>query len=373
MLLCRPLSLTLCLRHPEAASWYHLNVRAISKTSPAPGVDVVEVSEPAVRPGHVKIRVRSGSVCGTDLHIYRWDAFAANRIHPPRIIGHEFCGDIIEVGEGVSPDRVGQFVSSESHVVCGHCLQCRTGNAHVCANTVLLGIDVDGGFARYAVIPESNAHLTPSSVPHEVASMLDALGNAVHTVMDGATNRSLEGQTVLITGLGPIGLFSVAIAKTLGAKKVIATEIKTLRKNLGAELGADHILDPTQEDVAAKLHHIAPEGVDFTLEMSGHPSALPIALEHTRPGGHVSLLGLFHDQVQPVEMNKLVMKGLKIHGIIGRRLPDTWDQMIWLLDERKLNVLPVVTDQMDFSEVHQAMEKLEAGQAGKVVLDFTNA
>lgn len=320
------------------------------------------------------MRVRSGSICGTDLHIFEWGDFAAGRMHPPVVIGHEFCGEIIEVGEGVPSSRVGEFVSSESHIVCGTCPQCRAGNGHVCINTQLLGIDVDGGFAPYAVIPADNAHRTPSNVPHEVASMLDALGNGVHTVMDAAgPSRSLVGQTVLVTGLGPIGLFAVAIAKALGADKIIATEIRPLRKDLGVQLGADVILDPSQEDLDAALSRLVPTGVDASFEMSGHPSGLHAAIAHTVPGGHVSLLGLYHDRTQNIDINAVVMKGLKIHGIIGRRLPETWDQMEWLLAEKQLNVLPVVTDRVHFTEFEDAMHRLQRGEAGKIVLDFSDA
>lgn len=342
---------------------------AIAKTRPGPGIEVIRATEPTIAPGAVKVRVRSGSVCGTDLHIYKWDAFSASRIHPPRIIGHEFCGEIVEVGEGVNPARVGEFISSESHVVCGECLQCRSGQAHVCVNTRILGIDIDGGFGGYAVIPAENARPTPRAVPHEVASMLDALGNAVHTVMAGP----VDGATVLITGMGPIGLFAVAICKTLGAEKVIVTEVRPYRTQLAEQLGADVILDPTQEDASAALRRLAPLGVDATLEMSGHPSALPLAIDHTRPGGRVSLLGLYQDAQQTLSLNTLVMKGLEVQGIVGRKLWQTWDQMIWLLTEKGLDVTPVVTHQMPFTQADEAMQILERGEAGKIVLSFEDA
>jgi len=344
-------------------------VFAIAKLRPESGINVIEAPEPAIRPGHVKVRVISGSVCGTDLHIYHWDAFSQERIQPPRIIGHEFCGEIIEVGEGVSASRIGEFVSSESHIVCGQCRQCRSGQAHVCVNTRLLGIDVDGGFGGFAVIPSENARKTPAEVPESVASMLDALGNAVHTVMAGP----VADGTVLITGMGPIGLFAVAICKALGAHKVITTEIRPYRKQLAEQLGADAVLDPTLLDIGQELRALAPGGVDATLEMSGHPSALPLAIEHTRPGGRISLLGLYQEARQTLELNHLIMKGIDLQGIVGRRLPETWDQMIWLLTEKKLDVTPVVTHRMAYGEVQAAMETLEKGEAGKVVLDFAGA
>ncbi len=338
----------------------------IAKTRPEPGIDLAEFPEPNIRPGTVKIRVTSGSICGTDLHIYNWDAWSSNRIKPPRIIGHEFCGEIVEVGEGVATNRIGQFVSSESHIVCGKCLQCRSGQGHVCTNTQLLGIDVDGGFGPYAVIPADNARVTPRFVPHEVASMLDAVGNAVHTVLDGP----VKDCQLLITGMGPIGLFSVAIAKALGAAEIIVTEVRPYRKDLAKQLGADLILDPTQDDVDAILRKRAPLGLDGALEMSGHPSAIPLAINHVRPGGRISLLGLYPEAQQKIGMNTLIMKGIRMNGIVGRKIWETWDAMFALLEDG-LDLMPVVTHRMPFGEVHEAMNILSKGEAGKIVLDFS--
>lgn len=341
-------------------------MRAIAKSRPAPGVEIIDVDEPSVRPGCVKVRVERGSICGTDLHIYNWDAWSAGRIRPPRIIGHEFCGTIVEVGEGVGDRAVGDFVASESHIVCGRCRQCLAGQGHVCVNTVILGVDVDGGFAPYAVIPAANARPVPSIVPRNVASLMDALGNAVHTVMAGP----VEGQTILITGMGPIGLFSVAICRALGAAKIYATEVSPYRIELAERAGADLILNPAREKVGETLARLEPGGVDATLEMSGHPSSLPLALEHTRPGGRVSLLGVFPDVIDCFDLNKAIFKGLDLQGIVGRRLYETWDQMNWLLTEKGLDVAPVITHEMPFGDIEHAMQTLKAGQAGKIVLSF---
>lgn len=349
---------------------YPRGVRAIAKTRSEPGLQIIDVQEPTVGPGQVKVQIKHGSVCGTDLHIFQWDSAMSGRIKPPRVIGHEFCGTIVEVGEGVAKERIGEFVSSESHIVCHRCPQCLAGDFHVCARTVLIGIDIDGGFTQYAVIPSENARLTPKGVPPEVASMLDALGNAVHTVMDAVPDGDLSGQRVLITGLGPIGLFAVAICRALGAETVVGTEIRPLRKKLGEELGATAVLDPTLGDLRPDLLRLAPDGFDITLEMSGHPSAIPLMMDHTRMGGRVSLLGLFHDDQQLVPMNKFVMHGLRVHGIIGRRLPQTWDQMTWLLQEKGLNVMPVVTDRMHYTEMEEAFARLHRGEAGKITLAF---
>ncbi|HRI43487.1 MAG TPA: L-threonine 3-dehydrogenase [Fimbriimonadaceae bacterium] len=341
-------------------------MRAIAKSRPAPGVEIIDVDEPAIRAGCVKVRVEHGSICGTDLHIYNWDAWSAGRIRPPRVIGHEFCGTIVEVGEGVTDRRVGDFVASESHIVCGQCRQCLNGQGHVCVNTVILGVDVDGGFAPFAVIPSANARPVPEAVPRRVASLMDALGNAVHTVMAGP----VEGRTVLITGMGPIGLFAAAICKALGAAKVYATEVSPYRIGLAEKAGADTILNPSRENAGEALRRMEPGGVDATLEMSGHPSSLPLALEHTRPGGRVSLLGVFPDVIDCFDLNKAIFKGLDLQGIVGRRLYATWDQMNWLLSEKGLDVTSVITNEMPFSEIEQAMQTLKAGQAGKIVLSF---
>lgn len=341
-------------------------MKAIAKTRPAPGVEIVEVPEPQVKPGHVKLKLEAASVCGTDLHIYQWDAWSASRIHPPRIIGHEFCGTIVELGEGVTERSVGDFVSSESHIVPRSSEYLKMGLGHVAPETQILGVDVDGGFATYAVIPVDNARPTPQSVPRKIAAFQDALGNAVHTAMAGP----VEGQDILITGMGPIGLFAVSICKALGAKRVIVTEVSPYRIGLAEQVGADVILNPRNEDVDCALTKLAPKGVDATLEMSGHPSSLQLAIDHTRPGGRLSLLGVFHDNSQTIDMNKVIFKGLNLQGIVGRKLWETWDQMAELLTSGKLNLEPVVTHVMHYTEFEKAMELMVAGQAGKVVFTF---
>ncbi len=333
---------------------------------PEPGVEIIEVPEPQIVPGTVKIKLEAASVCGTDLHIYSWDAWSAGRIKPPRIIGHEFCGTVIELGEGVTDRAVGDFISSESHIVCGKCRQCLEGQGHVCVNTVILGVDIDGGFADFAVVPAMNARPTSRSIPPEIASFQDALGNAVHTVMAGP----VKDQTILITGMGPIGLFAIAICKALGAKKVIGTEISPYRIALAEEMGVDVVINPATEDVNARLRQEAPDGVDGTLEMSGHPSSLGLAIEHTRPGGRLSLLGVFPSNVQPFDINSLIFKGIDVQAIVGRRIWQTWDQMGELLSSGKLNLAPVITHQMHFTEFQHAMELMKAGKAGKVVLRY---
>jgi threonine 3-dehydrogenase len=339
---------------------------AIAKTRPEPGIEIIEAPEPTIKPGHVKIKLEAASVCGTDLHIYSWDQWAAGRIKPPRIIGHEFCGTIIEVGAGVTDRNVGDFVASESHIVCGKCRQCLEGQGHVCIDTQILGVDVDGGFAEFAVLPSQNARITPKSVSPILAAFQDALGNAVHTAMAGP----IKDQTILITGMGPIGQFAVSVCKALGAAAVYATEISPFRTELAYKVGADRVFNPLKENVALELQKLAPGGVDGVLEMSGHPSQLEIAIESVRPGGRISLLGVYGDQVQPVRINELIFKGIDVQAIVGRKIWETWDQMSELLESGKLQLDDVVTHVMHYTDFQKAMELMKAGQAGKVVFTF---
>lgn len=341
-------------------------MKAIAKVRPEPGVEIIEAPEPSVQPGMVKLKLEAASVCGTDLHIYSWDAWSASRILPPRIIGHEFCGTIVELGEGVEDRQVGQFVSSESHIICGRCRQCQSGQGHVCVNTKILGVDVDGGFAEYVVIPKDNARPTDRSVPTKIAAFQDALGNAVHTVMAGP----VKDQNILITGMGPIGLFAVSICKALGANKVIATEVSPYRIELAHAVGVDVVLNPSEVDVNKELGELMPGGFDGTLEMSGHPSSLQLAVEHTRPGGRVSMLGVYGQNQQTIDLNAVIFKGLEMQGIVGRNLWKTWDQMAEILGTGKLNLDPVITHQMHYTEFQKAMELMKAGKAGKVVFGF---
>lgn len=341
-------------------------VKAIAKTRPEPGVEIVEVPEPNVRPGCVKLKLEAASVCGTDLHIYNWDPWAAGRIKPPRIIGHEFCGTIVELGEGVTERSVGDFVSSESHIVCGKCLQCRMGQGHVCVNTEILGVDVDGGFAEFAVIPWENARPTPKTISPLIAAFQDALGNAVHTAMSGP----VKDCTILITGMGPIGQFAVSVCKALGANAVLATEISEYRADIARQVGADHVFNPVKQDVKAEIMKLYPGGVDGVLEMSGHPTQLTLATQVVRPGGRISLLGVYSEATQSVNVNELIFKGIDIHAIVGRKIWQTWDQMTELLASGKLILDPVVTHVMHYTEFQDAMELMKAGKAGKVVFTF---
>jgi len=340
-------------------------MQAVVKAHAAPGIEIREVPVPSPSPGEVLVRVSAASVCGTDLHIYDWDPWAQGRIHPPLIPGHEFAGTVAAIGRGVTTVKEGDFVSAEMHVACGKCLQCRTGLAHVCQFVRILGVDADGAFASYAVIPETNIWKLSPAIPHEWASLLDPLGNAVHTVLAGP----IAATTVVVTGCGAIGLFSIAVAKACGAAKVFAIEVNAHRRSVAAKMGADLALDPAEVDIPERiLQATGGTGVDVLLEMSGHPSAMALGFELLRTGGRASLLGI---PSRPVELDfarDIIFKGATVQGINGRKMFETWFQMEALLAVGKLDLEPVITHRLKLSEFANAMKLLQSGEAIKVVL-----
>jgi threonine 3-dehydrogenase len=340
-------------------------MQAVVKASAAPGIEVREVPVPAPGPGEVLVRVQAASVCGTDLHIFNWDPWAQGRIHPPLIPGHEFAGVVASLGRGVTTVKEGDLVSAEMHVACGKCLQCRTGQAHICQHVRILGVDADGAFASYAIIPESNIWRLSPSIPHDYASLLDPLGNAVHTVLAG----EIAAKTVVVTGCGAIGLFSIAVAKACGAARVFAVEVNAHRRGVAAAMGADMALDPAVDNVEKLiLETTGGTGVDVLLEMSGHPTAMRLGFALLRTGGRASLLGI---PSRPVELDfakDIIFKGATVQGINGRKMFETWFQMEALLATGKLNLEPVITHRLKLSEFPQAMELLRTGEAIKVIL-----
>jgi len=340
-------------------------MRAVVKASAGPGAEIREVPVPACGPGQLLLDVKRAGVCGTDLHIVGWDRWSQGRIKPPVTLGHEFVGDVIEVGAGVSEFAVGDRVACESHIVCHHCIACRTGNAHVCENTRILGVDVNGGFAEYALVPAVNAWRVPANIPIEVAAVMEPLGNAVHTAFSGA----ISGCNLAVTGCGPIGLFAIGVAKAAGAARVLASDISPYRLELARKMKADLVLDASRGDfVERAMETTGGVGLDGVLEMSGNPAAVRDGLAALRSGGRLSLLGLPKEPFE-LDWNRLVIfKGVTVHGIIGRRMYETWYQMHNLLSSGRLDVRPSITHVMPMSEFDQAIGLLEAGQAGKVVL-----
>jgi threonine 3-dehydrogenase len=338
---------------------------AVVKPEAAPGADVREVKIPAFGRTDVLVKVKVASICGTDLHIYEWDRWAQGRIHPPLIPGHEFCGEVVAYGDEVTSVKEGDFVSAEMHVACGKCLQCRTGEAHICQNVKIIGVDADGAFAEYVVIPESNIWKLDPEIPLDYASILDPLGNAVHTVLAG----EIAGKTVAITGCGPIGLFAIAVARAVGAAQVFAIEVNEHRRNIAKHMKADLALDPSKENVNAILvERTGGLGVDVVLEMAGHPSAIRTAFDIVRRGGRISLLGLTS---KPISLNfseDIIFKGITIQGINGRRMYQTWYQMTALLKAGKLDLHPVITDRIAMKDFSQGMARLKTGEARKILV-----
>jgi len=338
---------------------------AVVKPEAAPGAEVREVPVPVFGRTDVLVRVKVASICGTDLHIYNWDRWAQNRIKPPLIPGHEFCGEVVAFGNEVTSVKEGDFVSAEMHVACGKCLQCRTGEAHICQNVKIIGVDANGAFAEYVVIPESNIWKLDSSIPLEYASILDPLGNAVHTVLAG----EIAAKSVAVTGCGPIGLFSIAVAKAVGATSVFAIEVNEHRAKIAREMQADYVLNPAREDVIGMvMEKTGGLGVDVVLEMAGHPDSIRTAFDIVRRGGRISLLGLTS---KPISLNfseDIIFKGITIQGINGRRMYQTWYQMTALLKSGKLNLHPVITDRISMTDFGKAMERLKTGEASKILV-----
>lgn len=339
-------------------------MQAVVKAQAAPGIELREVPVPTPGPGEVLVRVTAASVCGTDLHIYEWDPWAQGRIHPPLIPGHEFAGAVAAIGAGVTTVKEGDLVSAEMHVACGKCLQCRTGLAHVCQFVRILGVDANGAFASYAIIPETNIWKLSPAIPHDYASLLDPLGNAVHTVLAGA----IAAKTVAITGCGAIGLFSIAVAKACGAAQVFAIEVNAHRRGVAAQMGADLALDPADNVEEQILAATGGTGVDVLLEMSGHPKAMALGFSLLRTGGRASLLGI---PAKPVELDfarDIIFKGATVQGINGRKMFETWFQMEALLAAGKLNLEPVITHRLKLAQFADAMKLLQSGEAIKVIL-----
>ena len=338
---------------------------AVVKPDPAPGAEIRQVKIPEIGLSDVLVKVDVASVCGTDLHIYNWDPWAQNRIHPPLIPGHEFCGHVAAVGKEVTTVKEGDFVSAEMHVACGKCLQCRTGEAHICQNVKIIGVDANGAFAEYVVIPESNIWKLDPSIPKEYASILDPLGNAVHTVLAG----DIAAKTVAITGTGPIGLFSIAVARACGATQIFAIETNKYRRAIAQQMKADFVIDPTVED-PKQIVMDATEGigVDVVLEMAGHPSAIRTGFDILRRGGRISLLGIPSRPISLDFADDIIFKGATIQGINGRKMYQTWYQMTALLKAGKLDLHPVITDRLAMKDFNKGMERLKTGEASKILL-----
>ena len=340
-------------------------MQAVVKAEPGPGLISTTVEVPNIKPHEILVRVRAASICGTDLHIYRWDDWARGRIRPPLIIGHELCGEVVERSDQVTEVQVGDFISAESHVTCGVCAQCRTGRGHLCQNAQIIGVDRDGAFAEYIAIPAVNAWVNPPNMPPEIACLLENFGNAVHT----AFATDLTAKKVLVTGCGPVGLMAIELVRSAGPRAVYATDISPYRLELARRLGADLALNPREVDVVAVIMgETEGEGVDVLLEMSGAPSAIKQGFTLLKDGGEAALLGLSPGPFEFDLNNHIIFKGATVYGIIGRKIWETWYQMRGLLKSGAVDLRPIVTHLFPLEEFEKAFALMASGESGKVVL-----
>ena len=338
---------------------------ALVKPVAGPGLELRQVPIPQPGPGEVLIKIHKTAICGTDVHIFNWDPWAQLHIKPPMVIGHEYVGEIAELGAGVSGLYLGQRVSGEGHITCGRCRNCHTGNIQWCKNTNSVGVDRDGAFAEYVCIPQSNVIPIDERLPEDVVAFFDAFGNATHT----ALMWSLVGEDVLITGAGPIGIIAAGICKYAGARRVVITDVNDYRLELARKMGVDAAVNTSREDlrqVMSDLHIV--EGFDIGLEMSGNGAALNQMFSVMRNGGKISLLGLGNKPI-PLDMNDIICRGLTLQGIYGRKM-DNWHQMSYMV-QGGLDLTPVITHRFHYTEFEQGFAAMNSGRSGKVILDWT--
>lgn len=340
-------------------------MHALVKARAAAGIELQDIAKPAPGPNDVLIRVKRSAICGTDMHIYNWDAWAQKTIPVPMAVGHEYCGEVVEVGSEVSGFRIGDRVSGEGHITCGYCRNCRAGRRHLCRNTVGVGVNRPGAFAEYVVIPAFNAFKLPAAIDDEIAAILDPLGNAVHT----ALAFDVVGEDVLITGAGPIGIMAAAIVRFIGARNVVITDVNDYRLELARKMGATLALNVTRDKLEDAMQQLGmQEGFDVGLEMSGNAAALRDMLRTMHHGGGIAMLGIPPTEVA-IDWNEVILKGLTIKGIYGRQMFETWYKMAALL-QSGLNIRPVITHRLPYTQFQHAFEIMGKGQSGKVVMSW---
>ncbi|NLJ79760.1 MAG: L-threonine 3-dehydrogenase [Firmicutes bacterium] len=340
-------------------------MKAAAKLEPGFGFELVEVPIPKPTAGEVLVKVRLSAICGTDVHIYQWDQWAQNRVKPPLIFGHEFCGEVAELGPGVKGVQIGDFVSVETHFTCGVCRFCRTGRGHICQEVKIVGVDRNGCFTEYVTVPAENLWVWNHDLDPEIAAILDPYGNAVHT----ALACDLAGARVLIIGVGPIGLAAIPVVKRAGAQQVICSDVSSYRLDLARRFGVDLAVDPRREDLYAKVREATGgQGVDVLLEMSGNEKAINDGFKCLINGGTASLLGIPSKPVSIDLADALIFKGATIYGINGRKMFETWYQAQALL-EGGLDLTPLITHRFPLERIGEGLELMKAGQCGKIIID----
>jgi threonine 3-dehydrogenase len=343
-------------------------MKALVKAKAEPGIWMTEVPEPTIGPNDVLIRMRKTAICGTDMHIYHWDDWARRTLKLPMAVGHEYCGEIVELGSEVRGLAVGDRVSGEGHITCGHCRNCRAGRRHLCRNTVGVGVNRPGCFAEYMALPAVNVFKLPTQISDETAAILDPLGNATHT----ALSFNLVGEDVLITGAGPIGIMAVAIARFVGARHIVVTDVNDYRLELARRMGASVALNVTREKLDEAMQKLGmEEGFDVGLEMSGNPVAFRDLLRTMHHGGSVALLGLLPNDAG-IQWDDVIFKGLVLKGVYGREMFETWYKMASMLTSG-LAIEPIITHRLPVAEYRDGFEIMGSGRSGKVVLDWQSA
>jgi threonine 3-dehydrogenase len=339
-------------------------MRAVVKARAAAGAELQTVPTPAIGPHDILVKVRASTICGTDLHIYKWDTWAQSRIRPPMVFGHEFCGDVVAAGEEAKRVHIGDYVSAETHIVCGHCYPCRTGQFHICRNVQIIGVDRPGCFAEYVSLPEANAWINDAELDPAIAAAQEPFGNAVHA----ALSTELATKTVLVTGCGPIGLFAVGIARAAGAARIFATDVNPGRLEMARAMGATDMID-ARSIVDQVQDSTGGEGVDVLLEMSGNAEAIKAGFGALGYGGYAALLGLPGRPIDNFDLaNYIVFKGATVYGVSGRKMYETWYQTRALLAGGKVDIGPIITHRLPLERFEQAFELMLAGEAAKVAL-----
>jgi threonine 3-dehydrogenase len=342
-------------------------MKALVKKEASPGIWMMDVPEPQVGPNDVLIKIAKTAICGTDMHIYKWDEWAQKTIPVPMAVGHEYYGKIVELGSEVRGFSVGDRVSGEGHITCGYCRNCRAGRRHLCRNTVGVGVNRPGAFAEYLSIPAFNAFKLNEAIRDDIASILDPFGNATHT----ALAFNMVGEDVLITGAGPIGIMAVAIARFVGARYVVITDVNDYRLDLAKKMGATRVVNVTRESLDSVMKELGmQEGFDVGLEMSGNAEAFREMLRTMHHGGSVAILGIPPGETA-IDWNEVIFKGLTMKGIYGREMFETWYKMASLL-QSGLNIDPIITHHFGVQEFEKGFETMGSGKSGKVILDWAS-
>lgn len=340
-------------------------MKALSKLKPEPGIWLVNVPEPEMGPNDIKIKIHKTAICGTDVHIYNWDEWSQKTIHVPMVIGHEYSGEIVAVGQEVRGYAVGDRVSGEGHITCRHCRNCRAGRRHLCRNTIGVGVNRPGAFAEYLVIPAVNAFKIPDGISDELAAIFDPFGNAVHT----ALSFDLVGEDVLISGAGPIGIMAAAVCRHVGARHVVITDLNEYRLDLAKHMGATRTVNVGREDLHDVMAELGmTEGFDVGLEMSGAAPAFRTLLDVMNHGGKVAMLGIPPSDTA-IDWNQVIFKGLIIKGIYGREMYETWYKMAALI-QSGLDLGPIITHRYPINEFQKGFDAMRSGLSGKVVLSW---